>query len=303
MTSPNNLTATDAAKAIRAGELTSRALVDACITRAEARDADVGAWTYLNPCIARDQADNCDHAITAGRAPGPLHGIPVGLKDIIDTADMPTENGSRLYEGRRPVAVIDYTRAEYEALPDFNEDAASEYPLSDDDYGDNENEQELDDGPAESGGTGSPLPDGPAEACGIHWIHLCHLCCSPQGSLRDPLPDGPASGGIHWLHCLHPHPRCRNHPCRTQPQIPHPHLPWTSPCHPPSPHPAGTLATVASPAAAVASSSRLFPPGSSTPGRRTVRTRSRRWPQALKNFHWTGRSRGLIGFQGWGVRG
>ena len=104
MTSPNNLTATDAAKAIRAGELTSRALVDACITRAEARDADVGAWTYLNPCIARDQADNCDHAITAGRAPGPLHGIPVGLKDIIDTADMPTENGSRLYEGRRPVA-------------------------------------------------------------------------------------------------------------------------------------------------------------------------------------------------------
>lgn len=55
-------------------------------------------------------------------------------------------------EGRRPVAVIDYTRAEYEALPDFNEDAASEYPLSDDDYGDNENEQELDDGPAESGG-------------------------------------------------------------------------------------------------------------------------------------------------------
>lgn len=53
-------------------------------------------------------------------------------------------------EGRRPVAVIEYTRAEFEALPDFNEDAATEYPLSDDDYGDNENEQELDDGPAES---------------------------------------------------------------------------------------------------------------------------------------------------------
>ncbi len=104
MTSPNELTATGAAKAIRAGELTSRALVDACIARAEARDADVGAWTYLNPCIARDQADNCDHAISQGRDLGPLHGVPVGLKDIIDTADMPTENGSQLFEGRRPVA-------------------------------------------------------------------------------------------------------------------------------------------------------------------------------------------------------
>ena len=52
-------------------------------------------------------------------------------------------------EGDRPVAVIEYTRAEFEALPDFNEDAATEYPLSDDDYGDNENDMELDDGPAD----------------------------------------------------------------------------------------------------------------------------------------------------------
>lgn len=54
-------------------------------------------------------------------------------------------------EGRRPVAVIGYTQAEFQALPDFNEDAATEYPLSDDDYGDNENEDELDDGPAKPG--------------------------------------------------------------------------------------------------------------------------------------------------------
>ncbi|RKQ95347.1 PRC-barrel domain-containing protein [Maricaulis maris] len=53
-------------------------------------------------------------------------------------------------EGRRPIAVIDYTRAEYEALPRFNEDAASEFPLSDTDYGDNENTEELDDGPSGS---------------------------------------------------------------------------------------------------------------------------------------------------------
>ncbi|WP_300545530.1 PRC-barrel domain-containing protein [Maricaulis sp.] len=52
---------------------------------------------------------------------------------------------------RRPVAVIAYTRAEFEALPRFNEDAASEFPLSDRDYGDNENDLELDDGPASAG--------------------------------------------------------------------------------------------------------------------------------------------------------
>ncbi|MGJ3258371.1 MAG: amidase [Rhodospirillales bacterium] len=104
MTSPNLLTASEAADAIRKGEFTSRDLVDACISRAEARDDDVGAWTYLNPCIARDQAENCDQAQAEGRDLGPLHGVPVGLKDIIDTADMPTENGSALFEGRRPVA-------------------------------------------------------------------------------------------------------------------------------------------------------------------------------------------------------
>jgi len=53
-------------------------------------------------------------------------------------------------DGSREAAVIEYTRAEFEALPHFNEDAATEYPLSDDDYNDNENEQELDDNPSDS---------------------------------------------------------------------------------------------------------------------------------------------------------
>lgn len=103
MTSANLLTASDALQALRAGELTSRDLVDACIQQAELREDDVGAWIYLNPCLAREQADACDEAKAAGRDLGPLHGIPVGLKDIIDTADMPTQNGSDLFEGRRPV--------------------------------------------------------------------------------------------------------------------------------------------------------------------------------------------------------
>lgn len=69
-----------------------------------------------------------------------------GREVLVDTGDV-----SFAPAGERPIAVIAYSQAEFEALPDFNEDAATEYPLSDDDYGDNENEQELDDGPAGSG--------------------------------------------------------------------------------------------------------------------------------------------------------
>lgn len=104
MTSPNELTATEALAAMQSGELTSREIVDACIDRADKRDNDVGAWIYLNPDLVRKQADAADAARANGEELGPLLGVPVGLKDIIDTADMPTENGSDVYKGRRPVA-------------------------------------------------------------------------------------------------------------------------------------------------------------------------------------------------------
>jgi len=103
VTKANELTATAARAAIDAGDLTSRELVDACLDQVERRDAEVGAWTYLNPEIARDAADKADQAAKNSKATGPLHGIPVGLKDIIDTKDMPTEQGSALFKGRRPV--------------------------------------------------------------------------------------------------------------------------------------------------------------------------------------------------------
>ncbi len=107
---PNELTAFEAGRAIAAGDLTSRDLVGACLARVEARDDAVGAWAFLDAEMALAQAAARDAARKIGSALGPLHGVPVGLKDIIDTADMPTENGSRLFQGRRPAVDSDIAR-------------------------------------------------------------------------------------------------------------------------------------------------------------------------------------------------
>ena len=101
-TSPNRQTASDALKAMENGTLTSRELVDACLEQSDARDEAVGAWIHLDPDLARRAADAADAKRAAGETLGPLHGLPIGLKDILDTSDMPTANGSRLHAGRRP---------------------------------------------------------------------------------------------------------------------------------------------------------------------------------------------------------
>ena len=92
------LDASTAAALIHRGELTSEALVAACVERIAARERDVGAWQYL----ASEQA--LEHARKADRsaALGPLHGVPIAVKDLIDTFDMPTALGSPLYTDRRP---------------------------------------------------------------------------------------------------------------------------------------------------------------------------------------------------------
>jgi len=100
--SPAQLSACDAAEAIREGSLRSEVLVQACLERIEAVDKEVQAWAFLDPDYALEQARRCDEAHASGLSKGPLHGVPVALKDIIDTADMPTENGTVLHEGRRP---------------------------------------------------------------------------------------------------------------------------------------------------------------------------------------------------------
>ncbi len=88
--------------ALRAGRATATELVEACLARIEAVDTDVAAWTFLDPAYAREQAARADRAVELGEALGPLHGVPVGVKDVIDTADMPTEDGTVLHAGRRP---------------------------------------------------------------------------------------------------------------------------------------------------------------------------------------------------------
>jgi Asp-tRNA(Asn)/Glu-tRNA(Gln) amidotransferase A subunit family amidase len=100
---PTLLGAVEAAEAICAGRITSEELVSACLGRIAAVEERVGAWAHLDPDLALTQAREADLARREGRALGPLHGVPVGVKDIFDTKDMPTEDGTVLHAGRRPV--------------------------------------------------------------------------------------------------------------------------------------------------------------------------------------------------------
>ena len=106
MKSPADLTATEAAAQIKSGALTSTALVQACLDRIAEREPELQAWQYIDPAHALRQAEACDVAQAAaqstGQTLGPLHGVPVGIKDIIDTGDMPTESGSPHFKGRQP---------------------------------------------------------------------------------------------------------------------------------------------------------------------------------------------------------
>jgi Asp-tRNA(Asn)/Glu-tRNA(Gln) amidotransferase A subunit family amidase len=94
MPDPARLTATEAARAIAAGRLSPLDLIEACLARAAAREPVVRAFIHLDPAQARRNA--------AGARPGPLHGIPFGVKDVLDTADMPTQHGSPIWAGNRP---------------------------------------------------------------------------------------------------------------------------------------------------------------------------------------------------------
>ena len=98
----NWLTATDAARAISDGAVSSEELVAACLDRVREIDDQVQAWTYLDRDHALAQARARDEERREGKALGPLHGVPVGIKDIIDTHDMPTEDGTVLHAGRTP---------------------------------------------------------------------------------------------------------------------------------------------------------------------------------------------------------
>jgi len=98
MKNPCLMSAREAAAAIAEKKLSSVELIEACLQRIESREYAVGAWAHIDKDIviaeakARDRQDSL----------GPLHGVPVGIKDVIDTIDMPTEYGSAIYKGHRP---------------------------------------------------------------------------------------------------------------------------------------------------------------------------------------------------------
>jgi Asp-tRNA(Asn)/Glu-tRNA(Gln) amidotransferase A subunit family amidase len=96
--------ALELARSLREGRISAEALAMRCLERIAATDAAVQAWAFMDPQAVLTQARNADHRRAEGRPCGPLHGLPVGIKDIIDTADMPTENGTVLHAGRRPAA-------------------------------------------------------------------------------------------------------------------------------------------------------------------------------------------------------
>src|SRR5688572_10891037 len=98
----NWLSAADAARAIRDGAVSSEQLVEACLARVREVDERVQAWAFIDPQHALAQARAADERRWEGAALGALHGVPVGIKDIFDTGDMPTEDGTPLHAGRTP---------------------------------------------------------------------------------------------------------------------------------------------------------------------------------------------------------
>ena len=96
MRDPVLLTATEAVRLVRDGKLSPAELMEACLARIAEREPVVRAFTWFDPEAARQAA--------AGASPGPLHGLPVGVKDVLDTSDMPSEYGSPIWSDWRPRA-------------------------------------------------------------------------------------------------------------------------------------------------------------------------------------------------------
>ena len=97
---PNELDAIEALAAMAAGRFTAEALTRACLDRIAARDSVVRAFAFLDPAHALAEARARDRAGSAGS----LNGLPFGVKDIIETHDMPTHYGSPIHAGHRPSA-------------------------------------------------------------------------------------------------------------------------------------------------------------------------------------------------------
>ncbi len=99
----NQCSASEACNLLKSGQISAAALVDACLERISARDEEVLAWEFVSADAARAQAASIDEAVEAHG----LCGVPVGIKDIIDTSDMPTTQGSAIFQCHYPATNSD----------------------------------------------------------------------------------------------------------------------------------------------------------------------------------------------------
>src|SRR5665647_3210388 len=94
----NGWTARDIAASLNRDKASCETVARACLDRIAARETDVHAWSHCDP----DQAIAAARELDRKGASGPLAGVPFGVKDIIDSADMPTEWGTPIHRGRQP---------------------------------------------------------------------------------------------------------------------------------------------------------------------------------------------------------
>jgi Asp-tRNA(Asn)/Glu-tRNA(Gln) amidotransferase A subunit family amidase len=103
MTEPYRLTAVEAVSLMKKGDLTVEAYAQSLLARIASRDQDIKAWAYLDPSFVISQAKLLDQIPAEKR--GPLHGVAIGVKDVILTKDMPTAYNSPIYRGQPPSLV------------------------------------------------------------------------------------------------------------------------------------------------------------------------------------------------------
>lgn len=96
-------TVIETAEAVRKGEVSAVEVLEECLSRIEQANGRLNAFVHLDPEGARRAAATVDELVRAGRDPGPLAGVPFGVKDLEDCAGMPTSHGSLLFKGRPPV--------------------------------------------------------------------------------------------------------------------------------------------------------------------------------------------------------
>src|SRR3569623_1226371 len=91
------------AEAVRRGERQAVDVLDECLAAVDAHNDRLVAFVHVAPELARAAAEAVDAAVARGEDPGPLAGVPFGVKDLEDCAGMPPSHGSLLFQGRPPV--------------------------------------------------------------------------------------------------------------------------------------------------------------------------------------------------------